>query len=126
MQTVSVLDNLRSVIHFFNSTWKGGRAERAESAPSPAKNVDCHPANSRTPYSVSPGITVYSASEEYRHIVQERCSCGGVFLPGLQVAGSSASGHFDVINVACAGCGSVHQFKFYLEGIAPCSKSHPS
>lgn len=122
METASVPDRIRRVIHFFNITWKGGRPCGAESPRGTSKDEESHPANLHPPIAAGLGITVHSATEEYRHILQERCACGGVFLPGLQVARSSASGQFNVINAACAGCGSVHQFEFFVQSINPCPK----
>lgn len=126
MEDASVLDNFRCLIHFFNIAWKGGRPYGAESAWITWKDVESHAANSHGSFPASAGITVCSITEEYRHIVQERCTCGGLFVPSLQATGSSASGQFDVINAACVECGSVHQFKFVLESVNSRPKLHLS
>jgi hypothetical protein len=116
MEDTSVLDNVRCYIHFLNTSWKAGRPNGAESSWTTLKDAGSHPANSNGPFPEGSRITVCSIAEEYRHIVQERCTCGGVFVSGLQATGSSVSGQFDVINAACVGCGSIRQFKFSLTG----------
>lgn len=114
MEGESVLDNVQNFIHFLNISWKTARPYGAESTPGPWKDIGSNAENSSGPFPGSPSFTVSSTGEEYRHIVQERCTCGGVFVPGLQVTGSSASGQFEVINAACVECGILRQFNFSL------------
>jgi hypothetical protein len=124
MEDASVLDNIRCLIHFFNIVWKGGHPYGTESAWITLEDVESHAANAHGPFPTSPVITVGSITEEYRHIVQERCICGGAFVSNLQSTASSASGQFDDINAACIECGSVHQFKFFLSSANSGPKLH--
>lgn len=117
MEGASVVDNVQSFIHFVNILLRTARPYGAESPSGTWRDVGSIAANCHGPSPPIPGITVCSATEEYRHIVQEKCTCGGVFVPGLQVTGSSASGQFEVINASCVECGSLRQFKFSLVAI---------
>ena len=98
MEDASVLDNIQGLVHFFNIVLKAGRFA--------AEDLGSLPEN--------PIIAVGSIAEEYRHIVRERCNCGGAFVSNLQSTALSAMGQFDDINAACVECGSNHLFKFFL------------
>jgi hypothetical protein len=114
MEDALVLDNVRWLVNFYNLVFKAGSPPEPVPASITLKDIETHGENSPGPFPDGPVITVRSIADEYRHIVQERCTCGGAFVSNLQATASSALGQFDDINAACRECGSVHQFKFFL------------
>jgi hypothetical protein len=103
MEDASVLDNIQGLVHFFNIVLKARSVNPEES----------------DPMHEDPIIAVDSLADEYRHIVGERCPCGGVYVSNRQSTALSAMGQFDDINAACRECGSNHLFKFFLGSPSP-------
>ena len=126
MGDVAVLDNIQGLIHFFNIVLKAGRPSTAESELISSLNEQIQAVAPSNLAPVNPVITVGSIAEEYRHIVRERCTCGGAFVSNLQSTARSAMGQFDDINAACVECGNNHLFKFFLGSPLPGPKLHPA
>jgi len=117
MEDASILDNLQCLIHVFNIVFSGVRPYGLDPVPYASKPSEGAVGNCGSPFPPKHVIPVNSAAEECRHVTQERCSCGGLFVSKLQSSEFSATGQFDDINAACVDCGSIRRFRFLLENI---------